>query len=956
MSERLIRLFSSYFGNITPNSVGECGVNCPFHDDELASMSVNVNTGLWYCFRCDIGGDQYDLYKRMKKLDGVELRFSQVKAEVDGLYGEPDETEEQTVVEETIKNIDENKVMQWRMLLDRTPRIKSFLLNKRGLTEDTLSKYKIGWDIERVTIPIYDNHGNCINIRRYSAASRSGHKMLSYRAGYGDAVLYPIENMKNDTIILTEGEMDCLLANQLGYNAVTVTGGANTWREDWNQLFQNKICYICYDVDRAGQTGARKIATKIYPVASLVKIIHLPINDPPDGDFTNYIVDLGHTKDDFDRLIEETRAFTLGDQTLNSNEEHFVHLSQASNSEYDGKKVRFNVVVAGKDTSPFIIPKKMEISCQMDGRVCATCGLSVYNGRRELNISNFSKIPQLVDCSNAIQNNVIRSMVGIPKLCASFKTDKMESQNVDQLLLIPEIDFGIGNEEQKYVLRKAYHVYNDGTGLVPNRSYDMHGVTVPDPKSQYSIHIINDVELSRDNISEFELNADKFRRLRIFQCGNKTVKEKFEEIHKDFVYNVTHIYGRNDLLTALDLTYHSALIFEFMGKAVPKGQVECLILGDTRTGKSETVLCMMNHYKLGELITCENTSFAGVIGGMEQNGKRLILRWGKLPLNDRRMVILDEVSGMSHDTIGLLSGVRSSGVAEITKIGVQQKTSCRVRLFWMSNPRSGRSLSEYDFGTDAIVELMGRSEDIARFDFAMTCASNEVDSLLINTIHQHGTVPHTYTFDLCKDLLLWAWSRKKDNIYFEHEAIEMILRYANEMGNNYSSKIPLVEAANQRIKLAKMAVAAAIRVFSTEDGENVIVKKEHVQFVRDYLEEMYRKPSLGYYQMSKTSKRQEELANQSKSDVMAFLNVNRGACDFFLNNTSFNGKVIEELLDVDRMTAKRYLKFLNKSGMIVQTPSGYRKSAHFITFLREWMSNNEGGENDAQDDNDNIQT
>lgn len=954
MSDRLQRFYSLHFGQLAPNSTGECSVNCPFHEDLQASMSVNVSTGLWYCFRCDAadglrGGDEYDFYKELKKREGITLRFNQVKAAVDALVGARTEEDqharehERAVQNEEVPRtefVDISKIEQWCMMLDRTPRVKSYLLNDRGLNEGTLHRRRIGWDIERVTIPIPDREGQWINIRRYSASARGQQKMLSYRAGFGDAVLYPIENLEYEEILLCEGEMDCLLAEQLGYNAITVTGGAGTWKDTWNPLFTGKKVRICYDIDRAGRGGARKVANKIVEVAAEVKVIHLPISDPPDGDFTDYIVNLGHTRDDFDRLIEDTPVFSTisTEQSTSPDNELLVHLSQASNSEYDGKRIKVKVIVAGKDTSPYIIPKLVEISCHMDGRGCEVCGLGAHQGQRRFKIAaDNPNIPQLLDCTNSQQHSIIRAIAGIPKACSMFHMEKQESQNVDQLLIIPELDFG--TDEQKYVLRKAYHVYDDGTSLVTNRSYEMKGITVPDPRTQYSIHIINDVELSQDNISDFNMTNNKMHRLKKFQCSNGDIKGKFDEIHKDFVYNITHIYGRNDLLTAVDLTYHSTMLFDFMGKPVPKGMVECLLLGDTRTGKTETVQCMMNHYKLGEMITGENTSFAGLIGGMEQSGKRLILRWGKFPLNDRRLVILDEVSGMHHDIIGAMSGVRSSGVAEITKIGVQQKTSARVRAIWMSNPRSGRSLGEYDFGTDAVLELIGRSEDVARFDFIVTCASNEVDPAIINRIQDHGTVPHVYTFDLCKDLLMWAWSRKKDQVKFQPDAVQLILDYANEMGKTYTSKIPLVEAANQRIKLAKLAVSTAVRVFSTEDGQTVIVKPEHVNFAKNYLEEIYRKPSLGYYNQSMTIKMQQKQAMDSKVKVIQFLDRNPSACTFFLNNNNFNGKTMEDLLDLDRPTARRYLKFLNKCGMIQQTTSGYRKSPHFIDFLREWLDN-----------------
>src|SRR6056297_4091570 len=161
-----------------------------------------------------------------------------------------------------------------------------------------------------------------------------------------------------------------------------------------------------------------------------------------------------------------------------------------------------------------------------------------------------------------------------------------------------------------------------------------------------------------------------------------------------------------------------------------------------------------------------------------------------------------------------MSGVRSSGVAEITKIQTE-KTHSRTRLLWISNSRDGRPLKEYGFGIWAIKKLIGKSEDIARFELAVACASEDVPMSEINKkMELHGKVKHQYKWNLCKDLILWGWSRKKEDVEFDKDAIQLILDLATEMGEQYSSKIPLVEGANQRIKLARLAISVAVRTFS----------------------------------------------------------------------------------------------------------------------------------------------
>ena len=46
----------------------ELAVRCPLHVDEDPSCTLDVGTGLWYCFPCGEGGDGIELYVRARRL------------------------------------------------------------------------------------------------------------------------------------------------------------------------------------------------------------------------------------------------------------------------------------------------------------------------------------------------------------------------------------------------------------------------------------------------------------------------------------------------------------------------------------------------------------------------------------------------------------------------------------------------------------------------------------------------------------------------------------------------------------------------------------------------------------------------------------------------------------------------------------------------------------------------
>jgi hypothetical protein len=77
-----------------------------------------------------------------------------------------------------------------------------------------------------------------------------------------------------------------------------------------------------------------------------------------------------------------------------------------------------------------------------------------------------------------------------------------------------------------------------------------------------------------------------------------------------------------------------------------------------------------------------------------------------------------------------MSSVRSSGVAELTKIQ-QERTWARTRIIWMSNPRDGK-MSDKTYGVQQIQPLIGNPEDIARFDLAMSVQAGDVAAEEIN--------------------------------------------------------------------------------------------------------------------------------------------------------------------------------------------------------------------------------
>jgi hypothetical protein len=369
------------------------------------------------------------------------------------------------------------------------------------------------------------------------------------------------------------------------------------------------------------------------------------------------------------------------------------------------------------------------------------------------------------------------------------------------------------------------------------------------------------------------------------------------------------------------------LDFRFRNAQIGKGWLELLVVGDTRTGKSEAAQRLTNHYQNGVLTSCEGATLAGLVGGAQQINNNWVITWGTIPLHDRRLVILDEVSGLKDKGIlEQMSEVRSSGRAKVTKI-VSQETNARTRLIWISNPVDGRAIAEMpQKALNAIQDLIPTPEDIARFDMAMVAAKSDVNSSIINAATREP-VPHVYTSDLCSQLVLWAWSRGPRAVKWETGAQRQILVWAEKIGNRYVPDPPLLQAENARVKLARMAVAIAARLFShTGTGRYVYVTKEHVYAARDLLNALYSEPNMGYAQHSRRVLRDQEKAEQGKKAVHEYLRSNRDVYETLkvvISTNKFRTRDFSEMGSMHPTDANEAVKDLLMMGMVQRISGGY---------------------------------
>lgn len=918
-------------------------VLCPWCETaESRSPSCSVcEMGIFNCKSCKVTGDIFDFYSQTM---GVTLTEAKLLLVRDGDKPQHKRRKPGT--------LDDVLIDKCHDLLLRHSQFRNYLHQERGLTTNILRQFRIGCDEYRITIPIFDPAGQPTNIRRYRPHASKSPKMVSHRAGDGHPRLYPVSSLLTPgSIILCEGEWDALLLIQKGFNAITTTGGAGAWKPEWSQALAGRHVIIIFDVndkERVGDIAAEQRAQELLGYDCTVQIVKLPL-DNVGGDITDYFVKYSLSGESLSKLITKTPYITASTTASTTATEvpqdevpsvasaepasgrcpTAVTLNEAADSKYFFQPITMRCMVAGKGTAPYLVPKKFELRVQDkngDGSFF-DCTFNDWDGR----------ILALLDCSRSSQKRILASMFGIPP--TSEVTVKVhEAMNIEEIYLAPNIDDE--QEQGEYTLRKCYYL---GHGIDTNKVYDFTGYTLPHPRTQQATHVLVNAVPSETMIDNFVLSEDDVNELRgAFSSTNP--HDKLGEIAGDLAQSVTHIYGRDDLHIAVDLVLFSPLSFVFNGLLVNKGWLEALIIGDTRTGKGFVAEGLLRHYQAGEVVSGENVSMAGLVGGIQKLGDRFTLVWGRIPLSDRRAVVIDECGSLSYSDIGRLSRIRSEGIAEITKI-ITEKTRARCRLIWIGNPRpwaSGapRRMSDYNYGVEAAAELIGAAEDMARFDFVFTVAKNEVDAKLINQRMSGESSIARYPRELHRKLLMWVWSRLPDQVVFSDDAVAMILKASQDLGRRFSSRLCLIQYEDVRFKLARLAAASAGRLFSTDDGIVLSVNQTHVTFAYNFLYHIYHKESCQYVQLSDAERERSTLRNEKQ--VLEILELAGDSLsdlvDGLLEQRRITARDLSDYAAIDLYQARSLISDLVRHRAITKEQYHYVKKPAFKIFLQRTKS------------------
>lgn len=317
----IVDVLSSYVTLI--NAGNTYKARCPFHNEKTPSFFISPERGTYYCFGCGAKGDIFSFVQQFEGLDfmgalkmlaekaGVELTHTHVKDNKSDLY---------QILEEATQFFEKN--------LTKHPEIRDYL-HKRGLTDETIKDFRIGWvpdewravhdhlkkyqisDIEkvglikktekgyydrfrgRIMFPISDSSGRVIAFTgRIFVDDKEQAKYLNSP----DTVLYDkgttiyaldkakVEIKKKNYTILVEGQMDLIMSHQAGIiNTVAVSGTALTEHMLTMLRRFSPNVLIAFDADTAGKNAAYRASLMALGLGMDVKVADVPgEKDPAD--------------------------------------------------------------------------------------------------------------------------------------------------------------------------------------------------------------------------------------------------------------------------------------------------------------------------------------------------------------------------------------------------------------------------------------------------------------------------------------------------------------------------------------------------------------------------------------------------------------------------------------------------------------------------------------------------
>ncbi len=584
-----------------------------------------------------------------------------------------------------------------------------------------------------------------------------------------------------------------------------------------------------------------------------------------------------------------------------------VHLSEIEDAALGKKRLAIDLMVSAVGET-YILPQAIELVCvpremkdkkaklrlvprdgeatqqqdqpqSLEGAVCVH--MARDGGRWSVEISNPEVLIDLTRVSKrTLELRLLELAVGVCPYALYVRT--RSHQTVTTFLATPKarrvrsalVDgrLEVLDEAGKPFREKV--LYFLGTLGSSSRYFRGVGVAIPSPKSQEATAFLRELTPIADDYETFTLSPEVVEGFRIFQAKPAGVWDTLLSIVRDITDHITNIYGEHRGLSLLGklLVFHSVRQFRFDGEPLKRGWLEMLEVGDTGQGKTQQVDRIIEATALGEGVDGVSTTRTGLAYSFQKHNDSWFLVWGKYPLNDGKLLFIDEAQNLRPEDIDKIRKGRSDGV--IAADGVRSgEHPTRTRLIATCNPKFQGVVDDQLFGIELVKQTF-KDEDVRRFDFAIISSSSddksEINQPRVDTGRHKGRISP----DVVADSIRWAWSRREEEVVFTDQAKLAVYEVARSLAGLYGEArdIPLMLDSDARHKIGRLAVATAALVHSTDNShEQVVVTEEHVWAVRDFLTAVYNHPNCSFDLYAKIRRSEADLPDAEYEAIWAAL-------------------------------------------------------------------------------------
>lgn len=234
-------VFVSNLQGVTPFGGDRVLAQCPFHADLDPSFSVNLATGLWFCFGCGAKGNAKTFARKLRlgEISTPPPSMDRVRRKLQALrnrdaYTPPPEASITTIYpgEEV-----------WR--------------NFRGVSAESVRRWELGYDpmADALLIPVRAANRVPVGIIRRYLAPLPDQPKYRYPEGFPrKTTVYGLHLVSGPMAVIVEGSLDAVSVDEVGFPAIA-TLGARVSAEQADAIRKAGITtlVVAFDNDEAGK-------------------------------------------------------------------------------------------------------------------------------------------------------------------------------------------------------------------------------------------------------------------------------------------------------------------------------------------------------------------------------------------------------------------------------------------------------------------------------------------------------------------------------------------------------------------------------------------------------------------------------------------------------------------------------------------------------------------------------